>query len=219
MKDLRKIMLLLVIPGFTLLAQAQDNVGGGVSETTAPRQASSPERFFRRLIVEGALVNAGTEGGDISRYSKPNGYSAGVLFDLLGTQELVLETGVLYRQFGTTVENSFGDNSFTANYISVPVSAKYYFNGQENTSPYLKAGAMGSTLISNNTIYASRTLQLGPNAWETALLAGLGIKVNLTSSSDLLIEADYTRSLDSVFTNQNVYRSDLGAALAVAVNL
>ncbi len=218
MRKLTKVLMSLVLTGFTSAAFSQDNAGG-TSETTSPRSASSPDRFFRRIMVEGSLVNAGWEGGDTSRYSRPNGYAVGILFDLIGTEKLVLETGALYRQLGTTVENGLGDNSFTANYISVPLSAKYYFSGQESTSLYLKAGAMGSTLLSNNTIYATRTTQVGPNKWETAVLAGVGVKFNLASSTDLLLEANYTRAIDSVFSDQNIYRSDLAAALGVAVNL
>lgn len=192
---------------------------GGNNQTDISRQSSSPARAVRRIIIEGSLVNAGYEGGDSSRYSQPNGYSAGILFDLFGTAKMVLETGALYRQLGTTIDNGLGSNSLTANYISVPVSAKYYFNGQENTSLYMKAGAMGSTLISNNTYYATPTTQIGARAWETALLAGLGLKFNLGANSDLLVEADYTRALDSLFAGSSVYRSDLSAALGLAFNL
>ena len=191
----------------------------GTNEAGARRDSSSPDRLVRRVIVEGAFINAGYQGADTTRYSKPNGYDAGVLFDLFGNAGMVLETGVLYRQLGTTYDNGLGSNSFTANYISVPVSAKYYFNGQENTSLYMKAGVMGSTLISNNTMYATPTTQIGAQAWETALLAGLGVKFNLSSASDLLIEADYNRALDSLFADSSVYRSDLSAALGVAINL
>jgi hypothetical protein len=192
---------------------------GGSNQTDMPRRSSSSDRIIRRLIIEGSLVNAGYEGGDSSRYSKPNGYSAGALLDLIGTDKLVLETGALYRQLGTNIDNGLKNNTWTANYISVPVSAKYYFNGQENTSLYLKAGAMGSTLISNNTYYATPTTQIGARSWETAVLAGLGLKLNLSAETDLMLEADYNRALDSLFADSSLYRSDLAATLGFAVNL
>ena len=192
---------------------------GGSTETTVANENRSPDRFFRRIIVAGSLANAGYQGGDSTRYSRPNGYSAGVLLDILGSGGLVLETGALYRQFGTTYDNGLGSNTFTANYISVPVDAKYYFSGQETTSLYLKAGVMGSSLISNNTMYATPTTQIGASAWETALLGGLGVKFNLSSATDFLLEADYSRSIDSVFNGASVYRSDLSAAVGLAVNL
>src|ERR1700722_15702920 len=101
------------------------------NETSATNDNRDPDRFFRRIIVEGSLANAGFQGGGSSRYSRPNGYSAGVLADLLGNGPLVLETGALYRQFGTSYANGVGGNDgFTADYISVPVDLKWYLNGQ-----------------------------------------------------------------------------------------
>jgi len=192
---------------------------GASSETSVTNENRDQDRFFRRVIFEGSLANAGYQGGGSSRYSNPNGYSAGVLLDLLGRGGLVLETGAVYRQFGTTYNNGVGDNKFTANYISIPVDVKYYLSGQETTSLYFKAGVMGSTLISNNTMYSTPTTQIGARSWETALLGGLGVKFNLSSATDLLLEADYSRSVDSVFNDANVYRSDLSAALGLAINL
>lgn len=187
--------------------------------TSAGTTASSPDRFLRRIIFEGSLLNAGYEGSGTERYSKENGYAVGILFDLIGTHNWVFETGASYRHLGTDVNNGLGNNSLTANYISIPVSAKFYFSGQEGSSFYLKAGAMGSVLISNNTIYATPTTQVGPNAWETALLVGIGYKMQIASAADLIIEANYTRSINSVFSNDDIYRSDIGAAIGVAVNL
>ena len=196
-----------------------DDEGGGSSHTSVTNENRSQDRFFRRINFEGTLANAGYQGDESTRYSKPNGYSAGVLFDLLGNGGLVLETGALYRQFGTTYNNGLGDNSFTANYISVPVDLKFYLSGQEATSFFLKAGVLGSTLISNNTMYATPTTQIGAKSWETAFLGGLGIKFNLSSATDLLLEVDYSRSIDSVFSDASIYRTDLSAALGFAVNL
>ncbi|MGE3974724.1 MAG: outer membrane beta-barrel protein [Bdellovibrionales bacterium] len=192
----------------------------GTIEANAERESSSPERFFRRIIAVGSLTNAGYEGGDSSRYEKPNGYNVGILLDLLGMNKLVLETGALYRQLGTTMENGLGENHLTANYISVPATAKYYFSGQERNSLYLKAGAMGSTLVSNNTAYVtSSTTKIGARTWETALIGGLGAKLVLNETTDLVLEGSYTRALDSVFEDVEVYRSDYSGTLGVAVNL
>ncbi|OFZ11210.1 MAG: hypothetical protein A2Z20_11005 [Bdellovibrionales bacterium RBG_16_40_8] len=68
-------------------------------------------------------------------------------------------------------------------------------------------------------MYVTPTTQIGARSWETAFLGGLGIKFNLSPATDLLLEADYSRSIDSVFNNASVYRSDLSAALGLAVNL
>ncbi len=192
---------------------------GASSQTSVSNPNRSEERFFRRIIFEGSFANAGYEGDHSSRYSRPNGYSAGILFDLLGNGGMVLETGALYRQFGTTYNNGLSENDFTANYISVPLDLKYYFNGQESTSVFIKAGVMGSTLISDNTMYSTPTTQIGAKSWETDFLVGGGFKFNLSTSTDLLIEVDYSRSIDSVMNAVSLYRSDLSAALGLALNL
>ena len=210
-------LLLASVVCASISAGADDTVT--TTQTTVTTEGRSQDRFFRRIIFEGSLVNAGYQGDDSARYSNPNGYSAGILFDLLGRRGLVLETGALYRQLGTTYDNGLGANTFTANYISIPFDLKYYFSGQEVTSLYLKAGVLGSTLISNNTMYATPATQIGANAWETAFLGGLGCKFNLSSATDLLLEADYSRSINSVFDNASVYRSDISAALGFAINL
>ncbi len=189
------------------------------SVSVTPRDSSSPDRFVRRAIVQASLANAGLEGGDSTRYTKPNGYTAGLLFDLVGQDNLVLETGVMYRQFGTSIDDGLGENKLTANYISVPISAKYYLSSQELSSLYIKGGVMGSTLTSDNTLYSTPTRRIGARSWESAVLAGLGAKINLTDSTDMVLEANYNRALDSLYDDSTVYRSDLSAALGFAVNL
>src|SRR5947209_5714552 len=93
-----------VLAGNNALAQAASSN----TATTYVNEFRDPNRVFRRIIFEGSLINAGFDGGDASRYSKPNGFNAGALLDLLGTGDLVLETGAMYRQLGTTVDNGFG---------------------------------------------------------------------------------------------------------------
>ncbi len=189
------------------------------SETSITSSEQPANRFLRRIFIEGSLSNVGYEGQGAPRYSRPNGYTAGALLDLLGQNKLVLETGALYRQIGTTIDNGLGDNSLTANYVSVPISGKYYFSGQEANSLYLKAGVMGSTLISSNTIYATQTIKVGPRNWETAVLAGVGMKFDITPAADLVLEGTYARALESAFADSDIYRSDLNVALGMAFDL
>jgi opacity protein-like surface antigen len=219
MKCLRKLKVVMSVAALTFLsvsALAQEET---TTRTSVTGESRAPDRFVRRIMVEGSLANAGYQGDTEGRYSKPNGYTAGILADLIGSDKMVLETGVLYRQFGTDYASGIGPNTFTANYISVPLAAKYYFRDQEETSFYMKGGVMGSTLISDNRLYETATSQFGARAWETAFLVGLGMKFNLTAATDLLVEADYSRSIDSVFNNYSVYRSDISGALGLAINL
>ena len=191
----------------------------GRSEATNTRESPTSGRIIRRVIFEGSLTNAGYEGGQASRYSKANGYAAGALFDLLGGGNLVLETGLLYRQIGTSVDNGVNHDDFTGHYLSVPASLKYYFSGQEHTSIYIKGGVMGSTLVSGNQIYTTPTSKIGARSWETSFLAGLGLKLDLSPMTGIVAEADYNRAVDSIFPDSNIYRSDFSGTLGLALNL
>ncbi len=55
---------------------------------------------------------------------------------------------------------------------------------------------MGSTLISENTMYTTPSTQIGAKSWETAFLVGAGFKINISTSADLLLEANYNRSIE-----------------------
>ena len=211
--------LLLLAAATCLLPTISLAATTGSSESTNTNDSSNPNRIVRRVILEGSLTNAGYDGGQASRYSKANGYAVGALFDLLGSGSLVLEMGVLYRQLGTTIDNGLGNNDFTANYISVPASLKYYLSGQERTSLYLKAGVLGSTLISGNQIYITPTTHVGARSWETSFLAGVGLKVDLTQKTGLIGEVDYNRATDSIFPGSDIYRSDITGTLGLALNL
>lgn len=177
-------------------------------------------RFFRRIILGGGLINSGYEGADLSRYSRPNGYIAGILLDIIGTKKLVFEVGAQYRELVSNFEASAApDSTVVAQYLTVPVNAKYYFNGQNATSLFIKGGVLGSTLLSNNKIYSDQNKEIGPRLWETALQAGMGVKLNLSPYSDLIIEANYNRSVDPIYENSSIFRSDLIANAAVALTL
>jgi opacity protein-like surface antigen len=189
------------------------------SETSATEYIRESNRTVRRLLVEGSLTNIGYEGKDAARDSKVNGYTVGLLFDLFGSFNFVLETGALYRQLGITIDDRFGDSALPANYVSIPISGKYYFTSQNETSAYLKAGALESAMVSKNISYTKNEKVIKARTWETAMLVGLGIKTKLTSQTDVLFEGDYTRALESMFYDSSVYRSELSATIGIGINL
>ena len=193
----------------------------GSTETTVDRSASSEQRLVRRIIPQADLVYSNYQGDVINR----QGYAVGALVDLGTGYHLVVETGALYRQLNASFNNSFGNTDYTANYISVPASLKWYFSGQENSSLYIKAGAQASTLINQNATYSpgytGSSRDLNGRSWEFAGLGGVGAKLYLSRSSDLILEADYTRATDTLFTNANgnVYDSAFNFGAGVAFNL
>lgn len=177
-----------------------------------------PDRFVRRAIVTGSRTGMSHAGNDAHQYSNPLGYTAGVVVDLAGKENFVFELGALFRQSDTTVNNGFINDRFRSQYISVPLSAKYYLVDQEYSSPFVKVGAMGSFLVSDNTVPAAGGSQVGAQDWETALMGGIGYKLYATPLIDIVAEADYLRGLDSLFPGTSAYRSDLSLGLGVAFN-
>ncbi len=204
------ILFSIVLMAPTAFAQREDHL-----KLESDAEYVRGDGFFRRIFVTASLMSAGYAGDDAERYTEPNGFSAGFLFDLAGQESFVLESGLLYRKLGNRVTDGFLGADYSGQYLSIPFAAKYYFGGQEATSLYVKGGLMGSLLVAeNNTL-----LSPGARSWETAFLAGLGYKVALARTTDLIVELDYTRALSSIFPGSSVYRSDLSAALGVGVDL
>lgn len=201
---------------FPIFAEAESE---GRSEATGDMQEyRSPTRFVRRVIVHGARTGTAYQGDNASQYTNPLGYMVGLGADFGGQGNFVVELGGYYRQENTTVNNGFINDRFRAEYVSIPLNAKYYFIDQESSSPYLKAGAMGSFLVSDNTVPSGGGIQIGAQDWESALMGGVGYKFYASNLLDVIVEADYVRGLDSLFADTSAYRSDINLGLGLAFN-
>ncbi|MDZ4676543.1 MAG: outer membrane beta-barrel protein [Oligoflexia bacterium] len=210
-----KFILAAVSLMSTVAFGATENSGEVV--TDAPRRSSSEERIVRRIIPQAGIIWSEYRGSDNKVYFGREGYSVGALFDLLGTHKMVLETGALYRERGVATDNT----TFRARYISIPVTAKYYLNGQENTSFYLKAGAMGSNLIgsdSTRTVSSNSTVNFTADQWELDGVAGVGMKFVLSQNTDIFIEATYQRPWENLFSGEYAY-SALSGNAGFGINL
>jgi hypothetical protein len=214
---------LAVVAAISLLSAvsfgASENNSGQI-QTEAPRRSSSEERIIRRINPQAGLIWSEYRGTDNKVYFGSNGFSAGATLDLFGTQKMVFETGLLYRQRNASADSGFGTTTFTARYLSVPADLKYYFNGQENTSLYIKAGAMGSNLLDSNTTrtVSGSTVNFNADQWELDGITGLGLKFYLSPSTDLFVEADYQRPWSNMFNGNYAY-SALSANAGFGVNL
>lgn len=217
-KIIASVLAFVTVCGFSFSIFAEADSEGRSEARSDLSENRFPHRFVRRVIVEGSRTGMSHQGIDAPQYSNPMGYSTGLVFDIAGKRNFVVELGALYRQEDTTINNGFINDRFRTQYISVPLSAKYYFIDQEFSSPYVKVGAMGSFLVSDNTVTSASAQQVGAQSWETALMGGLGYKVYATTLLDFLVEADYIRGLDSLFPDTNAYRSDLSLGLGVAFN-
>ncbi len=170
---------------------------GTTSTSIVYPKAVDQNRFVRRIIPEIGVVI-----GDVTTKtsSTRTGLNVGAVTDLLGTKEMVLETGLLYRQLGTS------DNGATIalNYLTVPVSAKYYFFGQQATGPYAKAGvtpginvaASATDSSGNNSTSISNQI----STFDFGFILAAGGKFNVGSQLSIIAEAYYNRGLVNVLS-------------------
>jgi len=187
-------------------------------------RGSSEERFVRRLIPQAAIISSDYRGSDAPYYANRPGFSVGALFDFGPGYNLVGESGVLYRQFSAATQGELGGSvQYTNNYLALPLTAKYYFGGQENTSLYLKAGLMMSTLVSQtaNTSagYSGPIYDVNNRNFELSALGALGGKFYLSPQTDLVIEGAYSRATDSWTNASGIYNAAWNVSAGLAVNL
>ena len=110
------------------------------------------------------------------------------------------ETGLQYKQMGTSV----GNNSLTMNYITVPLAAKYYFGGERETGFYAKGGMVPGINVAHSETTTvggqSNTADIqDANTLDLGIMVGVGGKLQLSRSIDLLLEADYVRGITSLY--------------------
>ncbi len=187
-------------------------------------RGSSEERLFRRLIPQAALILSDYRGSDSSRYQNRNGFSIGALLDLGSGYNLVGETGLLFRQLNAASQYGAWNTNYSYNYLSVPIAAKYYFSGQENTSLYVKAGAMGSTQVSQSTTTsagsAGPVYSVNDQNFEVSALGGIGAKFYISQDTDFIVEGNYSRDVNTIFmTGNGIYNASLNLSAGVTVNL
>jgi hypothetical protein len=214
---MKKILITILF-----LVGAAANAADNVLVTQQERVSSSNERFFRRIIPQVQWIYSSYQNPDVATLNR-QGWGAGATFDIGTAMNLVVETGLLYRQLNGGFQDTFGTSEFTNNYLSIPLDLKYYFAGQEMTSLYIKAGVMGSTLasstVTNSPGFAGSPQNAAGRTWETAGVAGVGLKFVTSKTSDFIVEADYNRPTDTLFTNATNYYSSWNISAGVGVNL
>jgi hypothetical protein len=215
-------IVLSFVLGFISSAYAQEY--SNETKMRFENRGSSEERLVRRIIPQAAILLSDYKGGDAPNYQNKNGFSVGALVDFGTDYHFVVESGLLYRQLNAGSQFALWNTNYSNNYLSLPVAAKYYFQGQENTSVYIKGGAMGSTLLSqtvNSTPGSGGPVySVNDQNFEVSALGGLGAKFFITRDTDFVVEGVYTRDVNAIFTNgAGVYNSALNLSAGVTVNL
>ena len=167
--------------------------------TTSTVRTSVPNRVARSEVVHRVIPQVGVTINDASGKTTGTrtGFAIGALADLLGNTNLVFETGLMYRQQGTT---DLG-KTFALNYLSVPLSAKYYLYGQQANTPYFKAGLVPAFAVSKSISFEDGSSRDAGNDFNTFDLAGqlaVGGKIAVSKTASLILEANYLKGFTNV---------------------
>lgn len=215
-KVLFAVLLLASVHAF-----ADTDVNGQPTSTARNAYSTYPDRgVVNRITPQVALVESTLVNRDGSTdFKYKSGLAAGVTADI-GTSNVVLETGAVYKQLGTAVEGFGQTANLNLNYVTVPVLAKYYFS-PEPTTAFIKVGALPSFLVGKgNTAAVGGLIFDEPNTFDLGAQAGLGGRIALGGGADLMLEATYARGFSKVFTNNaEIYNSAFGATAGLGIAL
>jgi hypothetical protein len=202
-----------------------------VSQTTTRIQNVTTNSFSEvsRAMPHLGLILSSLAGVDGAGSQTKTGFEIGGLVDF-GRGRTVFETGILYRQLGSYSVGSFGGNSisaaFEAEYIAVPLNAKFYVSGQKENSLFLKGGIMPGYLVSkkikgNNSNGSSGTINDVPmSSFDLSIDMGLGGRLITGEKSSILLEATYARGLTNVFeTSSNAFNSSFAFTAGFAIDM
>lgn len=180
--------------------------------------------FISRITPEASVIGSTFTGTMASEsFGAKTGFGAGILVDL-GRSSYVFETGLLYRRLGTEVSGFYTDQNFiwSLNYLSLPLAMKYFFRGQDLTSLYLKLGVMPSMLLSEDMALGSTQQWTATynNSVDLSGIIGVGVKVALSHSADLILEATYNPGLTRAFgPDTPFYNTSVAFTSGVALRL
>jgi hypothetical protein len=158
-------------------------------ETAAP----GPKQYngvngIARIIPQGSY--------NISSSDKMS-YGFGATMDVGAPHgNIVTESGLLYRHFGTNLINGNLRATFDAGYVSIPLLLKVYTGQQRPASLYFKGGIIPGFLADSTSSSSSSGTLL--NKFDLELALGLGGRFRISEANDLFIEATYNRGLTNV---------------------
>ncbi len=162
------------------------------------------------------------------------GIGAGVLFDI-GRSDLVFETGFLYRQMGgpayLLTEQEAVDRGSTRmaadlelNYAIIPLMGKYYVNGRNDASFFVKGGIQPSLLIFRearlkNPIVTDVKDLSHINDFDLIGAVGGGLQIPLNDTTMFVFDATYIRSFTTVFNNMPLYHNGFCGSVGLGIFL
>lgn len=180
-------------------------------------------RYVHRVVPQAQVIFPSYQTSGSTSFVAQQGWGVGALVDIGNEPNLVIESGLLYRQLNGGTKDTTGAADYSFSYLSLPVSAKYYFTGQDATSFYVKGGGIASTLTSSNVDYspgyAGPPRSIRGRNFELSLALGVGAKYIMTRNADLYLEGNYTRPMDNILQSRSGLTSAWSLGAGVGFNL
>lgn len=238
MKNLALLICLISVSATTLVtAQAEAQAPAqSAASIYSPKSGYGSRHTVSQLTTELNLTGSILDGQSTQNLDgQRNGIGAGVRLDI-GRTEFVFETGLQYRQMGGITylyteelarEKGITDRleaDLELNYLSVPLMAKYYFNGRSNPSFYSRIGLQPSFLLFKearlrNSKATSVIDYSHISEFELTGAAGVGFQIPINDTTLAVFEGTYLRGLTSVFDNTALYNNGFSGTFGLGILL
>ncbi len=230
---MKMLILAILTVGVAVGAEAQQAI---TIEKYNSAKIRSHRRVLSQLTPEFIYTGSVLDGADTQDLDGQRmGIGAGARVDI-GRGDFVFETGFLYRQLGGvsylySAEEAAQKNLSTRlpaeielNYISIPLMAKYYFNGRDNSSFFARGGLQPSLLVYREARLQDRSAgalidMSSINDFDLIGALGMGFHIELNETTLITFEGTYLRGLTSVFNNMPLYTSGFQGSVGLGILL
>lgn len=166
--------------------------------------------------------------------SPDTGMTVGALVDVQApmNKNLFLQTGVLYNQFGTKVDDVQVTNGVRARglrinltYLNIAAIAKYNIVSTDQNSVFVKAGVIPGVIVakefrgSAEGITFSRSGVPDLKQYDLPFIIGGGARIPFQKEYGLMLEAAYVRSIFDTFGNSNAKNDGFVATAGINIAL
>jgi hypothetical protein len=230
---MKKLVLTLLALGLGINAEAQQ---ANTIEKYNAAKIRSHRRVVSQLTPEFIYTGSVLDGADTQDLDGQRmGVGAGARLDI-GRGDFVFETGILYRQMGGVSYLYSADEAaekglstrlpaeIELNYISIPLMAKYYFNGRDNSSFFARGGLQPSLLIYREARLQDTTAgalidMSNINDFDLIMALGMGFQIELNETTLITFEGTYLRGMTSVFNNMPLYTNGFQGSVGLGILL
>jgi hypothetical protein len=173
--------------------------------TTYPTNPTPSAGLISRVTPQVSFIMSDYQGSSVNSLGTTPNYGFGATLET-GRTQLALETGLLYRAFGAQYQGAGYNFTIHNGYVAVPIIGKFYFSDPSGNSLYVKGGVVPGYLVnkgvtSNNAPIDTTNLPL--NYFEFEAAVGVGDKIPLSQTTDLMLELTYNRGYTNIISDND----------------